>query len=189
MHRSLDSRSFWKIKSVYFISRVKVCYKNTGRVEGLRTEGGSAPPRHRRYLILIRRSSPSPCFFSFFLFSFFCRSSPSTRHLFLCEPRAHKRLTKQKFCIYQLCCLWVFGYFVFLYSTRNSPPLCNLKWQKKKSCFLFLFFFFKPYATILFFISSFSLFSLQKLKMSKWEIGQSVAPVMHSNFSSFSLLK
>lgn len=34
---------------------------------------------------------------------------------------------------------------------------------------------------------SLTYFSLQKLKMSKWEIGKSVAPVMHSNFSSVSL--
>lgn len=154
MHRSLDSRSFCKIKSVY-LSTVKRCYKTSVCKERDREREPHRNKWGRPVLILNQRSNVPSTRRPVWTFS---QSPPSWA--------TRKRLTNKSFAYtnFVVCEFLVIYFLQHAQKTKknNNYPRCDIKWVfRPNKLFRFswrcshLFFFF------------FFLF-LQKLKMSKW---------------------
>lgn len=148
-----------------------------GRRTDRLTEGGrlrpSAPPEIFNTEPALSLFNPRRGLLFFPSFPSFLESFDAS---FSCEPRA----SQNKSFAYTNFVVCEFSVISFSLQYAKNPPFAILnEFDKKKT----VFFVFKTLCYSLLFFSL-SLFCLQKLKMSKWEIGQSVAPVMHSNFSS-----
>lgn len=131
MHRSLDSGSSCKIKSVYCIYDKRLL-QNAGLVEGRQTEGGSAPSTPPAYLILNRRSHFSSHFFPPSLPPFAARVL--LRAAF-CVCHAHASASQTKVLhIPTLLFASVLSYFVSSTVRKKSLPPAN-EIEEKSCCF------------------------------------------------------